>query len=874
MGAIGAAKTLAGLPGSISGAASGISGAASGISGAASGLAGGIGEAASGIGGALAGAGSSMAEALPLLLLAHGGSVPREHHADGDTVGNPDGSAPDDGYLAAVKDLINRAGTNMARGWNDAGDIAQKAIHPGEVEGPPAPTSREIEAMQRAKYTGPDAARVAPGISLVMPPSDTAPASAGLSPSSAPVTVGAGAGRGLAPTMGDSPAEESVVQPVNAPLPPRRPAGLAPLPTPIDVNNNTARPVAATPQSFEDSFRRTLGFEGGYSPRDANGYEVNKGINAKWHPDVDIKNLTDDQARAIYKNEYWDAIGADNLDPKIRGMAFDTAVIAGPAKAKELLRQSGGDPQKFMELRSAFQNDLVNSNPEKYGRFAKAWDNRNAALAGGEPPRTRLAMADTGTQNDAGFLSGLGGAGKTISDIGGGVAGAAKGTGDWFKSNQEWLVPLLKGVGTMASSPSRYLGAALLQGIGGGASAYAQQQKQQADIGLTGAQTGQVQAQSNLTRAQTAKTAADTVRGSVYNAAGRDWVSTVDGKPMLLGDYLNIPEAQRPPLLGSDAAKTFVDRAVSAPGINATVAPATAPAAPAAPATAPAAPAIQPAPTAPAIQPAPTTTQSTPFSIGDRGASQIDQDYSFLTRANSQALDLPRRQSAQTEQGIIESANASATQGANLNQMTSEILSLPSTGMIQGGPLNGIRQAVIERVNDVARTSEHPEWQINQNEIASSTAIDKLSALAKFSNTSGAGQHSLAALQAAEKTIPSTAISKAEAVEILAGLYSDKQRALDQARYLQEYKSAVAKKYSGTPDAYLAQNAQQAFRQDHPDEMYLQEKEQIKKMLREAVPVADGKFIPVFSLAASGKYPANLLEKRYGQNVSRYIRNQ
>ena len=34
-----------------------------------------------------------------------------------------------------------------------------------------------------------------------------------------------------------------------------------------------------------------------------------------------------------------------------------------------------------------------------------------------------------------------------------------------MKRNQDWLVPLLSGIGGMASSPSRYLGAAALQGL-------------------------------------------------------------------------------------------------------------------------------------------------------------------------------------------------------------------------------------------------------------------------------------------------------------------------------------------------------------------------------------------------------------------------
>ena len=48
----------------------------------------------------------------------------------------------------------------------------------------------------------------------------------------------------------------------------------------------------------------------------------------------------------------------------------------------------------------------------------------------------------------------------------------------WFESNQAWLTPLLTGVATMASSPSRYLGSALLQGLGGAASSFGNVQNQ------------------------------------------------------------------------------------------------------------------------------------------------------------------------------------------------------------------------------------------------------------------------------------------------------------------------------------------------------------------------------------------------------------
>ena len=50
--------------------------------------------------------------------------------------------------------------------------------------------------------------------------------------------------------------------------------------------------------------------------------------------------------------------------------------------------------------------------------------------------------------------------------------------GNFMQRNQDWLVPLLSGIGGMASSNSRYLGSAMLQGLGAGAGAYESVQNQ------------------------------------------------------------------------------------------------------------------------------------------------------------------------------------------------------------------------------------------------------------------------------------------------------------------------------------------------------------------------------------------------------------
>jgi hypothetical protein len=93
--------------------------------------------------------------------------------------------------------------------------------------------------------------------------------------------------------------------------------------------------------------------EGGYNDTDGNtGAPVNMGINAKFHPGIDVKNLTRDQALNIYKKEYWDEINADALSPVAAKVAFDAAVNQGPAYAKRLIAEVGDDAQKMLEKRA------------------------------------------------------------------------------------------------------------------------------------------------------------------------------------------------------------------------------------------------------------------------------------------------------------------------------------------------------------------------------------------------------------------------------------------------------------------------------------------------------------------------------------------
>lgn len=107
--------------------------------------------------------------------------------------------------------------------------------------------------------------------------------------------------------------------------------------------------------NFEKAFARLIGHEGGYSndrndPGNWTGGKVGKGvlkgtkygIAANTYPNLDIKNLTLEQAKAIYKKDWWDKLGAEQLHPAIVYQLWDFAVNAGKSRAVKELQQVAG----------------------------------------------------------------------------------------------------------------------------------------------------------------------------------------------------------------------------------------------------------------------------------------------------------------------------------------------------------------------------------------------------------------------------------------------------------------------------------------------------------------------------------------------------
>lgn len=83
--------------------------------------------------------------------------------------------------------------------------------------------------------------------------------------------------------------------------------------------------------NFNLAIEKTLAHEGGYvnDPDDAGG-ETNFGISKSSFPSEDIRNLTIDRAKHLYKVNFWDRILAENIThQEIAEIIFDYAVNAG-----------------------------------------------------------------------------------------------------------------------------------------------------------------------------------------------------------------------------------------------------------------------------------------------------------------------------------------------------------------------------------------------------------------------------------------------------------------------------------------------------------------------------------------------------------------
>jgi hypothetical protein len=169
---------------------------------------------------------------------------------------------------------------------------------------------------------------------------------------------------------------------------------------PTDVSSNP--PNSTTSIAFDKAFAFVIKWEG-LMYEDVSGDPggpTKYGIDQKDHPDVDIKNLTLDQAKAIYLTVYWQGSNCDNLPYPVAKTHFNFSVNVGREQSIKFMQAAMGiavDGQfglltagalsravpKTVALGMVDQADAFYKDLATKGQFAKfliGWLNRNNDL--------------------------------------------------------------------------------------------------------------------------------------------------------------------------------------------------------------------------------------------------------------------------------------------------------------------------------------------------------------------------------------------------------------------------------------------------------------------------------------------------------------
>jgi lysozyme family protein len=93
--------------------------------------------------------------------------------------------------------------------------------------------------------------------------------------------------------------------------------------------------------SFITCFEKLIENEGGYvnHPNDRGG-ETKYGISKQSYPELDIENISIDDAKLIYFNDFWNKNACSSLPPPINGKVFDLSANLGAKTAAALLQRA------------------------------------------------------------------------------------------------------------------------------------------------------------------------------------------------------------------------------------------------------------------------------------------------------------------------------------------------------------------------------------------------------------------------------------------------------------------------------------------------------------------------------------------------------
>lgn len=128
--------------------------------------------------------------------------------------------------------------------------------------------------------------------------------------------------------------------------------------------------------TFNEAVEIVLAHEGGYvNDRADPGGETKFGISKRSYPNLDIANLTREDAISIYRRDWWDRYSYgefDDADVAIK--VFDLAVNVGPSPAHKMLQRAvcAAEGRRSLAVDGIIGPQTIAATNAAYGRWVLA----------------------------------------------------------------------------------------------------------------------------------------------------------------------------------------------------------------------------------------------------------------------------------------------------------------------------------------------------------------------------------------------------------------------------------------------------------------------------------------------------------------------
>lgn len=403
-------------------------------------------------------------------------------------------------------------------------------------------------------------------------------------------------------------------------------------------------------------------------------------------------------------------------------------------------------------------------------------------------PGTALAGADISAPATSGVPQIRQAAGEAGSGLGRGIGGI----GDLFRKNENVLLPILSGIGAMASSPSRYLGSAILQGLGAGAGSYMQRQGQLADIAQTQALTRGVDIANAKASYQ-----------PLPNGAAIMWtVQNGQAVPMNAADYFRAQRAGNViQTLGYVPGQTGGKQTAGAP--------------PAGGAGSSGVAAVQ----------APQIPMPAGINFGDKSRTAAENETAIANPlAGGPAYETAKKQAETYTSGVQVKAETARRTEQLTNEMATNLANaIIGDGISTAGAGFDVRAQAVGIVNTALRMFGVPEEVSNAD--TTSTINKKITTLFGAMSAAGVDQTSFSAFSELANAIPNPNMPAPAIASLVASMMVQNARSKAQEYHQRQYGSYSGGLYGG---------AFAAFNEENPVSNDIQAKDTIAKFMLEA----------------------------------------